>query len=190
METKNNNKGITLIALVITIIVLLILAGVSIAMITGQNGILTKANEAKTKTEQAEIAEKRKLTQAEAAMNFEETNHTETIDGNEITVKIPAYCAVSQVEGENTLDKGLVIIDKNGNEWVWIEVPESVTKSATTDTDIETAITGLKESDAYLFDESKGSNFMGGGNQLPPESDPNKMSYEEFAAAYGKGLIK
>ena len=90
-------------------------------MLTGQNGILTKANEAKTKTEQAEIEEKRKLTQAEAAMNFNETDHTE----GDITVKIPAYCAVSQVEGENTLDKGLVIIDKNGNEWVWIEVPKT-----------------------------------------------------------------
>ena len=41
-----NNKGITLIALVVTIIVLLILAGVSIAMLTGDNGILTKAKEA------------------------------------------------------------------------------------------------------------------------------------------------
>ena len=37
-------NGITLIALVITIIVLLILAGVTIAMLTGQNGILTNAN--------------------------------------------------------------------------------------------------------------------------------------------------
>ena len=45
------NKGITLIALVITIIVLLILAGVSIATLTGQNGILTQANTAKTHTE-------------------------------------------------------------------------------------------------------------------------------------------
>lgn len=43
----NKNKGITLIALVITIIVLLILAGVSIAMLTGENGILTQANNAK-----------------------------------------------------------------------------------------------------------------------------------------------
>ena len=41
-----NNKGITLIALVITIIVLLILAGVSIAMLTGENGILHQAQNA------------------------------------------------------------------------------------------------------------------------------------------------
>jgi len=45
-----NNKGITLIALVVTIIVLLILAAVSIAMLTGQNGILTRATEASWKT--------------------------------------------------------------------------------------------------------------------------------------------
>ena len=51
MKTKVKNvKGITLIALVITIIVLLILAGVTIATLTGDNGILTKANEAKTIT--------------------------------------------------------------------------------------------------------------------------------------------
>ena len=52
-----NNKGITLIALVITIIVLLILAGVSIAMLTGQNGILTQANNAGTQTREADIKE-------------------------------------------------------------------------------------------------------------------------------------
>ena len=53
-----NNKGITLIALVITIIVLLILAGVSIAMLTGDNGILTQATKAKTDTNTAEIVER------------------------------------------------------------------------------------------------------------------------------------
>lgn len=50
-------KGITLIALVITIVVLLILAGVSIATLTGNNGLLTKANESKTKTEEAQEKE-------------------------------------------------------------------------------------------------------------------------------------
>ena len=53
-----NNKGITLIALVITIIVLLILAGVSIAMLTGNNGILTRANDAKTKNTYGEAVDK------------------------------------------------------------------------------------------------------------------------------------
>ncbi len=52
-----NQKGITLIALVITIIVLLILAGVSIAMLTGQNGILTQAGNAQDQTRDAQIKE-------------------------------------------------------------------------------------------------------------------------------------
>ena len=59
LKTKEKaNSGITLIALVITIIVLLILAGVSIAMLTGQNGILTQAQNAKTTTEKAEVKER------------------------------------------------------------------------------------------------------------------------------------
>ena len=51
------NEGITLIALVITIIVLLILAGVSIAMLTGQNGILTQANNAKVEQSHGAVRE-------------------------------------------------------------------------------------------------------------------------------------
>ena len=58
---EKNNRGITLIALVITIIVLLILAGVSIAMLTGENGILTQANSSKEKTEISEVKEQAKL---------------------------------------------------------------------------------------------------------------------------------
>ena len=54
---KKQEKGITLIALVITIIVLLILAAVSIAMLTGQNGILTQAQNAKRETEIASVIE-------------------------------------------------------------------------------------------------------------------------------------
>ena len=50
MKVKHKKEGITLIALVITIIVLLILAGVSIATLTGDNGILSKATKAKDET--------------------------------------------------------------------------------------------------------------------------------------------
>ena len=58
MKNKlKENQGITLIALVITIIVLLILAGVSIAMLTGQNGILSQAENAKTRTTQSSAEE-------------------------------------------------------------------------------------------------------------------------------------
>ena len=62
MKTKiTKTNGITLIALVITIIVLLILAGVTIAILTGDNGILNKATEASEKTKIAEEEEKVKL---------------------------------------------------------------------------------------------------------------------------------
>ena len=54
---KTKESGITLIALVVTIIVLLILAGVSIAMLTGENGILNQATKAKNETEKAQANE-------------------------------------------------------------------------------------------------------------------------------------
>ena len=61
LKISNNqsrkNNGITLIALVITIIVLLILAGVTIATLTGENGILTRASEAAERTEKANVIE-------------------------------------------------------------------------------------------------------------------------------------
>ena len=60
-DLRKSAKGITLIALVITIIVLLILAGVSIAMLTGENGILTQAQNAKKETERAKIIEEVQL---------------------------------------------------------------------------------------------------------------------------------
>ena len=56
-KTLKRNKGITLIALVVTIIVLLILAGISIMMLTGQNGILNRANQAKENTGTAQTEE-------------------------------------------------------------------------------------------------------------------------------------
>ena len=48
---EKRNKGITLIALIVTIVVLLILAGITIGVLTGENGLIKKANEAKEKTE-------------------------------------------------------------------------------------------------------------------------------------------
>ena len=83
-----NSKGITLIALVITIIVLLILAGVSIAMLTGKNGILNQANQAKTKNDIAEVKEQAQLDianwTAERLKNGEDTTLNDSIIKNVI----------------------------------------------------------------------------------------------------------
>ena len=72
MINKNKfgeSKAVTLIALVITIIVLLILAGVAIAMLTGENGIISKAMQAKTKTEDSKETEEAGLKKIENYIN-------------------------------------------------------------------------------------------------------------------------
>ena len=73
---KKGNKGITLIALVITIIVLLILVGVTIASITGDNGLLKRAQEAREETEKAQVKELASLTYTEAIMDESVTDDT------------------------------------------------------------------------------------------------------------------
>lgn len=78
-----NQKGITLIALVITIIVLLILAGVTIAMLTGENGILNKATGAVSDTEKAT---------AEEAIKMEVYNNIAT---NEGTFDLNTFTSIS-----------------------------------------------------------------------------------------------
>ena len=72
-ENLKKTKGITLIALVITIVVLLILAGVSIAMLTGQNGILTQATNADVETRGAAVQEAKDLWEANKTLD-ESTN--------------------------------------------------------------------------------------------------------------------
>ena len=69
MKNFKHEKGITLIALVITIIVLLILAGVSISTLMGENGILTNAEQSKDKTEYSEIKERAEISKQEVTMN-------------------------------------------------------------------------------------------------------------------------
>ena len=60
-EILKNKKGITLIALIITVIVLLILVGVTIVTLTGDNGILSQSNKAKTQNDREEVLERVKI---------------------------------------------------------------------------------------------------------------------------------
>lgn len=79
-----SNKGITLIALVITIIVLLILATVSITMLTGSNGVLTKARESEVMNKRGEISEKINLAlqgiMSELLKDISTSENNKTID--------------------------------------------------------------------------------------------------------------
>ena len=90
-----SQSGITLVALVITIIVLLILAGVSIATLTGDNGILTQANNAKERTEQAEKDEKTNLAQTEDFIN-------EYVNGVEVEQVTDENPGTLETEGTDT----------------------------------------------------------------------------------------
>ena len=93
---KNMNKGqngITLIALVVTIIVLLILAGISISMLTGQNGILNRAIEAKEKTQVANEKETVNMAAMEAL-----TEGKGTITKEILTKTMKSYLGKNDVE--------------------------------------------------------------------------------------------
>ena len=87
-------------------------------MLTGQNGILNRASEAKQKTEIATEDEQRKMAQTEALMS------TKDVEYNGVT--IPKGFAPTKINGEDTVDVGLVITDNNGNEYVWVEVPKTI----------------------------------------------------------------
>ena len=108
-------KGITLIALVITIIVLLILAGVSVAMLTGQNGILTQANNAKTSTANKSAEEKVKL----AVMAARSQSEDASLDLEKLTTEVTTNYG-GQVEGGAfpvtvTIDGKSFTVDSDGN---------------------------------------------------------------------------
>ena len=119
-NTLRKNKGITLIALVVTIIVLLILVGISIAMLTGQNGILNRAAEAKEKTGAAQKDEEKTLQGYEDIM----AQYTGSLPLREETKPYFPNSTFSYKEGD--LSTGLVIKDNNDNEYVWVEVPTTI----------------------------------------------------------------
>ena len=86
-------------------------------MLTGQNGILNRASDAKEKTEESSKDEQRKLAQAEALMSTEKTTYK--------GVTLPEGFAPTKIDGEDSVDDGLVITDGYGNEYVWVEVPKT-----------------------------------------------------------------
>ena len=109
------DKGITLIALVITIIVLLILAGVSVAMLTGQNGILAQAQKAKQATKESNAAEKVKIAVTAAISNAnEETLNLEKLK-TELNKNLIDFIDTLDFPIVTKIDGLEFIIDANGN---------------------------------------------------------------------------
>ena len=117
---KKKNEGITLIALVVTIIVLLILAGVSVSMLTGQNGILTNAAKAKESTDSASDLEYLQLKATECLMDYYQGN--DSVGEDEYVLKKLAEDKGSKItvhQAERTLEyngKKYNIVDIIGNE--------------------------------------------------------------------------
>ena len=170
MKTNKNSKkkinqkeiaGITLIALVITIIVLLILAGISISMLSGDNSILNQAGRARNITGQKDVEERIQLAYMAAISNglgdttkekFEDELKNEfgkdkvtDLADDFSTVKIDGKeyeTGISDAGGGSGLTQQAdgTFKDSKDNEWVWIEVPKSVTASVTEDNDIYDAL--------------------------------------------------
>ena len=120
-EIKNKQeKGITLIALVVTIVVLLILAGVSISLVLNNNGVISKAKDARDKYAEAQTNDEKQLNEVSDWIK-------ETVGDTNLPATTKPYMPgdTFTVVAGTTLDNGLTIQDaaKNGNEYVWVEVP-------------------------------------------------------------------
>ncbi len=206
MNTKSN-KGITLIALVITIIVLLILAGVTIAALSGDNGILKRAAEAKEQTNQKNDEETEKLAGYESTIeqyadgttgggsgnggsgggtssNFTNINKSDSNPAG----AVPANSTVIEADAS----KGIVIKDKNNNEWVWIEVPKTTVFTGltidTTNTLTDQNYTDIKNKlIAYATTYREGK--LGQGRNWTDEwYEGCGITSDEYKAAYQKML--
>ena len=137
-----NKKGITLVALVVTIVVLLILAGVSINLVLGNNGIIAKAKDAETKSAEASQNDLKGMnglvSEMEGALAGNGSTGSGSGNGNtgsgnnfvtkntEVTypdgkVWIPEGFKVAD-DSASTVQGGVVVEDKDRNQFVWVPV--------------------------------------------------------------------
>ncbi len=132
-------KGITLISLVITIIILLILAAVAIGTLTGDNGLIKRAQDAKNNTLDAQNLENATFGDLENLIDSSTGttnggnggtsggNQGQAITGVNTAETNPAAAIPTGgtiIQGDAT--KGIVMKDSNENEWVWVEVPKTI----------------------------------------------------------------
>ena len=164
MINKNKDRGITLVALVITIIILLILAGITISSLTN-TGIFGRAKESKEKTQAAEANQAKTLNEYEDAVKqygsasqpttvkkvadnigsvISATDNTELEDeyGNKIVV--PAGFKIVSNSDTNNATTGATA----GSQFVWIPVGKIYTDTAKTDANAKTIELGRYEFDS------------------------------------------
>ena len=139
------NKGITLVALVVTIVVLLILAGVSINLVLGNNGIIAKAKEAQRKSAEASENDLKGMNglieQMESTLNGGSSDTKEDDELGKLVNDMgtlpedttPYFPSSDFKRREKTnTENGLVIEDTEGNEYVWVVVPRTTAVYKTT----------------------------------------------------------
>ena len=141
-EGIKSKKGITLVALVVTIVVLIILAGITLTLVLGQNGIVNKAKEARDKTQADQLNTEIGMNslydeiitatgeQAEGTTppiataigkKLSDTDNIVIKDDEGNTVTIPAGFKVAS-DSPTKQEDGIVVEDKDGNQFVWIPV--------------------------------------------------------------------
>ena len=187
-----NRKGITLVALVVTIVVLLILAGVSINLVLGNNGIIAKAKDAETKSAEASQNDLKGMNGLVSEMEGALAGNGSTGSGNNFMTKntevtypdgkvwIPEGFKVAD-DSASTVQGGVVIEDKDRNQFVWVPVATLAdykrtaysTNVATEETD--TATNSIK----INYSSSKNSEYF---TEALPEDE--KTSVERYKGFY------
>ena len=161
-EIKNKQeKGITLIALVVTIVVLLILAGVSISLVLNNNGVISKAKDAKNQYAEAQTNDEKQLNEVS---DWIDTKVGDTTGGGSdydpasdgVTIPEGYYyvggtkakgLVISDNEADKELDKGKENVrrDLAGNQWVWVPVETPSSLYTTVDAGVKlSGSTGVK----------------------------------------------
>lgn len=118
-------KGITLVALIVTVVILIILAGVSLNLAFSDNGLIKKAEYAVNKSENSDENTQKKLNETKEWLDKNPDNDdAEPLPSTSET--FPYYPSYKFDKTEDSdLDSGLVIEDRKGNQYVWVEVPKT-----------------------------------------------------------------
>ena len=131
LQLQKNAKmhGITLIALVVTIVVLLILAGITISLVFSENGIIAKAREAANKTNEVIINEQAQMNEVTAEME----NMLNETGGSETTPEEPEGCPAEEFEKWNgTSDEKVNAVQSTDTTPITVPVPKGYIASKVT----------------------------------------------------------
>lgn len=195
MNRLKENKGITLVALVVTIIVLLILAGVTIALVLGQDGIFSKAEVAAEKTNESQELDQVRLAVLEARTNsLVDKTDLKTELEKSINKVYPGATVEQTGEGE---DISYTITLPNGNQYI-VEANGNVTKGGTTipptgDTTTEVDSVKIPEGFHHVEGDTKEDGIVvadSTGNfeyvWIPVTKDENGNPTEPYVATNGE----